>query len=44
MGLLDIIPVVVGAGVTLKIMDVALAKRDVQSIHDRAKKKSKKVV
>ena len=51
MGLLDLIPVVIGAGIILKTTEVFLGERTIPpsqmkfiSIHERARKKAKEVV
>ncbi len=51
MGLLDLIPVVIGAGIILKTTEAFLGERrvppsqmEIVSIHERARKKAKEVI
>jgi len=45
MGLLDLIPTVLTAGIILKTTDIVFDKnREIQSIHERARKNSREVI
>lgn len=44
MGLLDLIPVVIGAGIILKTTEVVMERPRPISIHERARRKVEKVV